>query len=95
MEFKVSALCKGCGACVRDCGFGVLAMKDGRPVVREGREEQCMNCQHCLAVCPEGAVTINGVEADVTENGAYTAKIANVGTVTLEDGKIYVTPAEG
>ena len=57
MEFKVSALCKGCGACVRDCGFGVLAMKDGRPVVREGREEQCMNCQHCLAVCPEGAVT--------------------------------------
>lgn len=46
MEFKVSALCKGCGACVRDCGFGVLAMKDGRPVVREGREEQCMNCQH-------------------------------------------------
>ena len=39
MEFKVSALCKGCGACVRDCGFGVLAMKDGRPVVREGREE--------------------------------------------------------
>lgn len=64
MEFKVSALCKGCGACVRDCGFGVLAMKDGRPVVREGREEQCMNCQHCLAVCPEGAVTINGVDAD-------------------------------
>ncbi len=23
-----------------------------------------MNCQHCLAVCPEGAVTVNGVGAD-------------------------------
>lgn len=64
MTFKVSALCRGCGACARDCAFGVLAMKDGRPAVREGKEALCMNCQHCLAVCPEGAVTVNGVGAD-------------------------------
>ncbi|MGN0846237.1 MAG: nitroreductase family protein [Kiritimatiellia bacterium] len=64
MEFKVSALCRGCGKCVKDCGFGVLAMKDGGPVVRDGKDELCMNCQHCLAVCPEGAVTVNGVGPD-------------------------------
>ena len=40
-------------------------------------------------------VTINGVKADVTENGAYTAKIADVGTVTLENGKVYVDPVAG
>lgn len=65
MDFKVSALCKGCGACVKECAFGVLAMKDGKPGVREGKDEACcMNCQHCLAVCPEGAVSVNGVGAE-------------------------------
>ncbi len=62
MEFKVSEACVGCGACVKDCAFGVLTMKAGRPAVREGREAQCVNCQHCLAVCPQGAVSVNGVD---------------------------------
>lgn len=39
-------------------------------------------------------MTINGVTA-TEANGAYTATIDGVGTVTLEDGKVYVTPAEG
>ncbi len=63
MELEIGNGCNGCGACVKDCGFGILAMKDGKPVIREGREDGCMNCQHCLAVCPKGAVTINGVGA--------------------------------
>ena len=63
MRFSVSDDCRGCGLCVRDCAFGVLTMKDGRPAVRDGREGQCMDCQHCLVVCPVGAVTINGVSA--------------------------------
>lgn len=64
MEFKISATCTGCGACVRDCGMGVLELKDGRPAVRDGKDSMCMNCQHCVAVCPQGAVTLNGVGAD-------------------------------
>ena len=64
MRFSVSDDCRGCGLCARDCAFGVLTMKEGRPAVRDGREGQCMDCQHCLAVCPVGAVTINGVAAE-------------------------------
>lgn len=63
MEFKVSSDCTGCGSCVRDCGMGVLELKDGHPAVREGRDAACMNCQHCVVVCPQGAVTLNGVGA--------------------------------
>ena len=64
MTFEVSALCKGCGKCVKDCAMGCLEMKDGRPAVVEARAAACMNCQHCLAICPEGAVKINGVGPD-------------------------------
>ena len=67
MEFKVGEACVGCGACVRECAFGVLAMKEGRPVVRDGKEGQCVNCQHCLAVCPKGAVSVNGVDPAACE----------------------------
>lgn len=41
--------------------MGILALVDGHPAVREGKGDACMNCQHCLAVCPEGALTLNGV----------------------------------
>jgi len=64
MEFKTSAACTGCGKCVKDCVAGVLEMKAGRPVAIEGRGEECMNCQHCVAVCPTGAACVNGTGAD-------------------------------
>ena len=64
MTFEVSALCRSCAKCVKDCAMGVLEMKEGRPAVKAGREGACMNCQHCLVVCPEGAVTLNGVGPD-------------------------------
>ena len=68
MTFEVSALCRGCGKCVKDCAMGVLGMQEGRPVVKDGRADACMDCQHCLVVCPEGAVTVNGVGPDDCRN---------------------------
>ena len=51
--------CVKCGACVRDCAFKALRMREGG-----GPEmawpERCMRCQHCLAVCPVGAVEFDG-----------------------------------
>lgn len=51
--------CVRCGACVDDCAFRALrAGKDGRPSM--AHPERCMRCQHCLAVCPVGAVSFDG-----------------------------------
>jgi nitroreductase len=44
--------------------MGVLEMKNARPAVREGKDGACMDCQHCVAVCPAGACAVNGIGAD-------------------------------
>ena len=55
-------LCVKCGACVRDCIVEILKPgPDGFPAVAPGLERYCLNCQHCLAVCPKGAVSCRGV----------------------------------
>lgn len=57
-----SEKCTRCGACVRDCVVHVLThAADGVPVIRAEDERFCLNCQHCLAVCPCGALTCHGV----------------------------------
>ncbi len=43
--------------------MGILAMEEGRPKVRAEKAAGCMVCSHCMAVCPSGAVTLNGVSA--------------------------------
>ena len=57
--------CLKCKACVNDCIVKVLTVGDnGFPRVRPEDERFCLNCQHCLAVCPVGAVECHGVTAD-------------------------------
>lgn len=64
LQFKVDTeKCIQCGECFRDCVFGVIGMEE-YPVVRDGKEEQCIGCQHCLAVCPTGAVSIFGKDPE-------------------------------
>ena len=62
--FKVSDSCVGCGRCVKVCPGGILYMgEDGRPRIGEFEEfgwNGCWQCEHCLAVCPEGSVSILG-----------------------------------
>jgi NAD-dependent dihydropyrimidine dehydrogenase PreA subunit/nitroreductase len=51
--------CVNCALCVKDCFFGALKTgEDGFPSMVD--PEKCMRCQHCLAICPKGAVTFNG-----------------------------------
>jgi ferredoxin len=51
--------CVKCGACVRDCAFRALkSADDGTP--KMAYSDKCMRCQHCLAICPVGAVTFDG-----------------------------------
>ena len=48
------SLCIGCAKCVKDCVSGVLHIDQGKAAVRES----CMQCGHCVAVCPVKAVSI-------------------------------------
>lgn len=58
------SLCIGCAKCVKDCVSGVLHIDQGKAAVREN----CMQCGHCVAVCPVKAVSIPEYDmADVAE----------------------------
>ncbi|MDD5194849.1 MAG: nitroreductase family protein [Candidatus Omnitrophica bacterium] len=52
--------CKGDGACVMECPLGLIVMDANAhvPVPREGAESVCINCGHCVAVCPHGAFSL-------------------------------------
>ena len=72
-EFKVNTeKCTGCGLCLNVCpgnmvGGDVLRMQDGHPVMTDQTKfgwQGCWKCQHCLAVCPMGAISVLGVDAD-------------------------------
>lgn len=59
IDFSVdTSACLSCGVCVKDCVGQALTMHNGHPAM--SREENCIGCRHCLAVCPAGAVSIFG-----------------------------------
>jgi len=54
--------------CITECPFNVLAADvDGFPEVKTELEAACMKCGHCLAVCPTGALTFNGISPEDCE----------------------------
>ena len=60
--------CLKCGKCIRDCVVEVLKPnEDGFPFLAPELERFCLNCQHCLAVCPAGAVDCHGVTAEMCD----------------------------
>jgi nitroreductase/Pyruvate/2-oxoacid:ferredoxin oxidoreductase delta subunit len=65
LQFHVAKdRCAGCGLCVQDCIASVLALENDIPAVVAGKEADCLRCQHCLTVCPNGAVSIFGLDPD-------------------------------
>ncbi|MDD4623119.1 MAG: nitroreductase family protein [Kiritimatiellae bacterium] len=54
--------CTRCGQCVRDCVSKIITRNGSEiPRIRSEDEANCIGCQHCLAVCPEAAVSIFGL----------------------------------
>jgi nitroreductase/NAD-dependent dihydropyrimidine dehydrogenase PreA subunit len=53
--------CKRDGICVSECPARIIEMKntEAHPSLIEGGEEFCINCGHCVAVCPHGALSID------------------------------------
>lgn len=50
--------CIHCGLCIKDCSAKALRFDENQtPIIDEKR---CFKCQHCLAVCPVGAISVCG-----------------------------------
>lgn len=51
--------CVGCSLCVKDCPGACLYLEDGKAHVHDSG---CIECGHCYAICPQGAVSLSGYE---------------------------------
>jgi ferredoxin len=53
--------CKRDGMCAKECPAQIIVLndKDTFPTLMENSEEFCINCGHCVAVCPHGALTLS------------------------------------
>ena len=51
--------CIGCSLCVNDCPGSVLYLEDNKA---HARKYGCIECGHCYAICPQGAVSMLNYE---------------------------------
>lgn len=62
MNLKIDeSKCIHCGQCINDCLSKTLEFGENNiPKTAENGEKRCIGCQHCLTVCPTGALSIFG-----------------------------------
>lgn len=64
-RINVSGDCIGCGICITDCSRRALIMEDGMIVPDDSL---CNDCFHCVALCPQNAISISGYDKDEIED---------------------------
>ena len=64
--------CIGCGLCTLVCPMQTLAIEDGKAVV-VGTDS--LNCDHCAAVCPTGAIQVVSIDAGLSRFRTFTADL--------------------
>ncbi len=58
LNFKVDEnKCIHCGLCIKDCLSNVLE-KNSNDIPEAKNPNRCIGCQHCMAICPVGAVSV-------------------------------------
>ncbi|MBU0714633.1 MAG: nitroreductase family protein [Verrucomicrobia bacterium] len=60
LQFTVNEkLCTRCGLCAADCPAQIIT-QEGKalPSISPDQEAKCLQCQHCLAICPTAAISI-------------------------------------
>lgn len=64
--------CIHCGACIRDCIVNCIEFDDKKiPRYVDGGDKACVACQHCMAICPKGALSFGGKNPDDSDVAAY------------------------
>jgi nitroreductase/NAD-dependent dihydropyrimidine dehydrogenase PreA subunit len=51
--------CDNDGICAAECPAHIIKMTKEGPVPVEGAKEICIQCGHCVAICPKGAFTLD------------------------------------
>jgi nitroreductase/NAD-dependent dihydropyrimidine dehydrogenase PreA subunit len=61
--------CKKDKLCVMECPMAIIELKDKEncPQSAKGREKLCLNCGHCVAVCPTGALSLETMKSEECE----------------------------
>lgn len=79
MEFNVNEKCIHCGKCINDCIGRALKFDENKIPVLD--ETKCIKCQHCLAICPVGALSIMGKnpdDSDLPENQPKASEVLSL-----------------
>ncbi len=50
--------CTGCSLCVQACPADTLLFEEKKPLIKQGKKNECMACGDCVAICPEGAIRL-------------------------------------
>ena len=60
LNFKVDeSKCIKCGLCVKDCIAMVIEQdKNNNDIPKAAAPNRCLACQHCMAICPVGAISV-------------------------------------
>ncbi|MBF0225637.1 MAG: nitroreductase family protein [Desulfobacterales bacterium] len=56
--------CNGDGLCVYECPLGIIQLVNSIPEPTPNAEGLCIKCGHCVAVCPNGALSHKLMKAD-------------------------------
>lgn len=63
LNFKIDEnKCIHCGLCSKDCLTGCITFEDNNP--KMSYPDGCIKCQHCMAICPVGAISILNKEPE-------------------------------
>ncbi|MEJ2031919.1 MAG: nitroreductase family protein [Deltaproteobacteria bacterium] len=54
--------CAKDGVCAAECPMSIITMEHGIPEPVEGAARMCINCGHCMAVCPTGAFVLSTMD---------------------------------